>query len=908
MIFKRWFKPKWQHENAAIRQLAIAELDDKTPAQKEILHELAFNDGAEAVRRTALERLNEFSLWWQASKHEPAERLKHFAEQQLVQMLLDNKVSAHLKAQFISECNRSSILEKLAQTEQDAELKFSLLQRLARQDLFQQAVLDDKLTLAQRQQLLTQLEDDKALEKLSRLLTGELREAADALLAAHLEQKQKPERIRKQVVLLLAKLNSVREKTDFAELQQRYAAYQQEWQQLSPELACLTDAAEFIEKYHKVIELTERSIAPKIAEFAKLQQQQALAKAAEQRFNTLRVQLDNLQQQLATALNETELTKAAGYQQSLDDIRAEIAAAQLPATFSVQLQQQITQISQQLDKLPELAEALAQSARLLAEAAAYALPQANDDVAADYQLFKQWQQQWQRQSKVLKQLMPESFSSSYQQLVQQWREHCEPLLAQQDKVQRLLKSKMAEFKRLHQAGKFNVLFGLFKGITADYQQLSAAQQQTLQKDYQLLEAQVKDLAELQAYIATPRKQQLVENMQQLAVETDITPTERAASVKNARAQWNTLGRADVELETTLNDAFNSACELAFAPCRDYFAKLDAERAQNALRKQQLIEQMQASVDAAVSGKTLDALITQYSKDWQQSGAVEKELYARLQVQYQQLLTTLKQQQKAQQQQNAELKTALVQAAKTLSQSENEQAGNELKTLQQQWKLLGYAGKAVDQQLWLEFRAACDSWFDSRAAYKQALQQQQDAERHAQAEVLAELIQAVAAAAGEKAIQQQLQQLLLFKPADEQQASSQKSLKQQLEQRLDALQQNAELDSYRQLFHALEQQEPNLSDLPPIYRLVFNQQQEKTLSRADLTLALEWLAKVESPVAEQGRRQQVQMQLLTDKHNSGEAVTQPQLLSRWLQFGAVAAAEKPLLARVKAIYLGTDAAK
>ena len=60
MIFKRWFKPKWQHQDAAIRQLAIAELDHQTPQQKEILHELAFNDGAEAVRRAALERLNEF--------------------------------------------------------------------------------------------------------------------------------------------------------------------------------------------------------------------------------------------------------------------------------------------------------------------------------------------------------------------------------------------------------------------------------------------------------------------------------------------------------------------------------------------------------------------------------------------------------------------------------------------------------------------------------------------------------------------------------------------------------------------------------------------------------------------------------------------------------------------------------
>jgi hypothetical protein len=70
----------------------------------------------------------------------------------------------------------------------------------------------------------------------------------------------------------------------------------------------------------------------------------------------------------------------------------------------------------------------------------------------------------------------------------------------------------------------------------------------------------------------------------------------------------------------------------------------------------------------------------------------------------------------------------------------------------------------------------------------------------------------------------------------------------------------------------------------------------------LTLALEWAAGVASPEAEQTRRQQVQMLLLTDKHNSGESINQPQLLSRWLQFGAVAPAEQALLRRVRALYL------
>ena len=134
MIFKRWFAPKWQHKDAAVRQQAIAGLS--VDAQhKEILHELAFNDGHEAVRRAALEKLNEFSLWWQASKQDSAERLKQYAETQLVQMILDNRISVHLKRQFIEECHRSSILEKLALTEADADIRFSLIMRLKKTDL-----------------------------------------------------------------------------------------------------------------------------------------------------------------------------------------------------------------------------------------------------------------------------------------------------------------------------------------------------------------------------------------------------------------------------------------------------------------------------------------------------------------------------------------------------------------------------------------------------------------------------------------------------------------------------------------------------------------------------------------------------------------------------------------------------
>ena len=138
--------------------------------------------------------------------------------------------------------------------------------------------------------------------------------------------------------------------------------------------------------------------------------------------------------------------------------------------------------------------------------------------------------------------------------------------------------------------------------------------------------------------------------------------------------------------------------------------------------------------------------------------------------------------------------------------------------------------------------------------------------------------------------------------DRQLSQKTRDLKASLQEKASQWQVDHEKAGYQQLFAALAEPAVDVSQLPAVYRLVFNQQQERVLSRADLTLALEWAAGASSPQSEQARRQQVQMQLLTDKHNSGGSCSQNELLGRWLQFGAVTEAELPLLARVKQLYL------
>ncbi len=907
MIFKRWFKPKWQHQDAAIRQLAIAELDHQTPQQKEILHELAFNDGAESVRRAALERLNEFSLWWQASKHESAERLKNFAEQQLIQMLLDNRVSSHLKQQFIAECNRTSVLEQLAANETDSQIKFLLLQRLNRQDLIVQALVGNVLTIAQKLELLAAIADEKVLEKLQKQLSAELSDFVAARLETLREAKAKPERIRKQVVLFLAKFNAIREKSEIIEANNTFEQSKIEWQGLAADLALLPEHAEFTAKYQKILELTEAALAPKLAAARELQAQLAAKQRSEKDYQNFSQQLNLLEQQLGVALSEADLEAAAHSQTALAALMTQIQATEFSALQLQKLTEHIAKIQTKLNKLPELAESLALSARLIAELSAQALPTASDVIEAHHG-FLQWQKSFKTQMKALGPLMPENFVQGYQTLVQQWQQHCEPLLVEQQKQFKQLKSKFAEFKRLYDAGKYNVLFGLFKGIEQQFAQLPEQQQQQLANDKENAAELIAKLADLQAYIATPRKQQLLAEMQALVNDDSYSMPDRAAKIKKMRADWNTLGRAEGELDQQLNSDFNAACETAFAPCRVYFSELEAQRAEAAAKKTSIIAELTKAVETNLAGKALDQCLQQQTKAWEQAGMLEKSVYAVLQPQFSQLVTQLKQRQSQEQKANAEQKQQLVEkAAALLASLESVDVVAAVKELQAQWTATGFAGRKQDQQLWERFRQHCDALFAKRQELRQQQQQVLIQQRENLSAQLQQFIEKSANAIASVDLSSLLAELQEYQnleavKADRQLTQVARDLRTTLNDKIKAQQILAEKSEYLNLFNVLEQPEVEVSQLPSIYRVVFNQQQEKLLSRADLTLALEWAAGVASPEDEQKRRQEVQMLLLTDKHNSGSSYELTELLGRWLQFGPVTAVERELLNRVKRLFL------
>ncbi len=906
MIFKRWFKPKWQHADAAIRLQTIQTLQVTESEHKKILHELAFNDGAEAVRKAALQHLNDFALWWQASKHDTAERLKQYAEQQLINQLLQGEVETSLKQKFVAQCNRSSVLEQLALKETDPQLRFDLLQRLEKAELIQQSLLDTNFPDSFKRQLLVNITDEKQLEKLSKLLSADLAAELTVRLASLAELKQKPVKLRKELTLLLAKLNAVRERHSLEEIPAIQQSLAEQWQQLLPDLACLPkDEADSVSlKYQQLTERLQAWLAPKLAELAA---QQATAELKAQQlthFEQFQQRLHALEQQLIAQM------QAGGSEHPLlhnaiNELAAEFTQAELNPEQLKQLQSALTKLQQQCEKLPEIALGLVALKALLQafseQHAENALEMAEQLFNAEQQL-QQFIQAWKAQSKQLLIAVPTELETQYQQLKQQRQTALDVFKQQQQKGVKPFRSKCSEFKRLHTAGRYKVLFGLYKGIQDDFQALPSLAQAQLTNDLAEITALHDELESLQYYLATPRKQALLAEVQQLAAAEVTDAKTRAEQVKLARSNWNTLGRAEPELELTLNQAFDTACEAAFEPCRQIFAKLDAERATHLQERQQLLVELTALLDAAVESKTLEQSFRQLAKRWREAGAVNRRDYQLLQEQYQQLSAAIRAKITAEQQLQEAAKLAIVAEAKAaLALTDAVQTASILKELQLRWKALSFAGRKQDQQLWLEFRALCDAFFAKRNA---EYQQQQQAEQQAMQAVNSQLsdlalqikqADTVAAITGLQASLRDLQQTALA-PARQQI----QQLADQAAQRLQMLQQQQQKADLQALFAALASGELQVEQWPAAYREALAIS-APALSRPELTIALELISGKDSGQHTPAEKQQVQLALLSLKHNAGQQLTTEQLLQQWLAHGAVAEQEQPLLKRVAALF-------
>ena len=231
--------------------------------------------------------------------------------------------------------------------------------------------------------------------------------------------------------------------------------------------------------------------------------------------------------------------------------------------------------------------------------------------------------------------------------------------------------------------------------------------------YAALNEKIAELADWEHYIATPRKQQLLADIKAI-VETPLdNPNEQAEKVKQYRKTWNSLGHADDDAEQALNTEFNQLCETAFTPCRLYFAEQEKLRAQHLLTRQSFLEQAKSLAGSVtrnendgddnnltIDYKSLENELNQLIKQWQSAGQIDREIYQGINNEFNLALQPIKLVIKNYHQENKIAKQALIGNAESLLVNDDIfYAVTEVKSLQTQWRNIGYAGPKVENKLW-----------------------------------------------------------------------------------------------------------------------------------------------------------------------------------------------------------------
>jgi len=266
---------------------------------------------------------------------------------------------------------------------------------------------------------------------------------------------------------------------------------------------------------------------------------------------------------------------------------------------------------------------------------------------------------------------------------------------------------------------------------------------SLCKKLESIQPQLDELRDWHAFATGPKKSQLCETMEQLVNES-IEPLVRAKEVRELQQQWRELLASDPQADDKLWDRFKKASDNAYYPCLEYYAEKDKARAENLKNRLGICESLERIIvvngwNSEVQGgheeqdyrekqdqplnsqpdwKVIDQQVSKANREWKKYQPVPENERQSIQQHYNTVLSVIRKQLEIEKQANLDSRCQLVEKAVKFYELDdiNESIQGVLR-LQKQWKELGLTFYKADREQWTLFRQAIDKVFARRDSLK-----------------------------------------------------------------------------------------------------------------------------------------------------------------------------------------------
>ncbi len=202
-------------------------------------------------------------------------------------------------------------------------------------------------------------------------------------------------------------------------------------------------------------------------------------------------------------------------------------------------------------------------------------------------------------------------------------------------------------------------------------------------------------------------------------------------------EWKNIGPVAREVREAIWERFKAASTVINKRHQDFFTALHSQEEANQQKKEGLLEQLQAIDFSTLTNNKLwdeaTELVQKIQAEWRTIGFAPKKFNAALYEEYRRLCdaffaakTAFYQNLRADLNANLEKKRELVRKAEALKDSTDwKGTTDKLVKLQAEWKTIGPVGRKQSEEVWKQFSAACDYFFERKKA---ATQGQREAEK------------------------------------------------------------------------------------------------------------------------------------------------------------------------------------
>ena len=221
---------------------------------------------------------------------------------------------------------------------------------------------------------------------------------------------------------------------------------------------------------------------------------------------------------------------------------------------------------------------------------------------------------------------------------------------------------------------------------------------------------------------------LCEAAEKLADETDIVSAFH--QLQELHNQYREIGPVAKDLREEVWTRFKAASTVINKAHQQHFERLRANEEENLQRKSALCEQAEAICNeekkSSNEWEEFSKKIIALQAEWKTIGFAPQKMnvkiFERFRAACDKFFTEKADHYKRLKEtfaENASKKQAIIEKAKELAQStEWRSAGDKLIALQKEWKTIGATPKKIGDQLWADFRAECDKFFEARNAANQ----------------------------------------------------------------------------------------------------------------------------------------------------------------------------------------------